>query len=43
MHYYTDEKPFELFCIENDFAKYLARCRNLFILIFCFAHYNSSK
>ena len=31
-HFYTDEKLFELFCIiENDFAKYFAKCCNLFI------------
>ena len=36
----TDEKLFELFCIENDFAKYFA----IFIDIFYFAHYyNFSK
>ena len=25
-----DEKHFELFCIENDFAKYFANCCNIF-------------
>ena len=30
----------ELFYIRNDFAKYFAKCLNLFILIFCFAHYS---
>ena len=29
-----DEKHFELFCIKNDFAKYFAKQRNLFIEIF---------
>ena len=27
----TDEKLFELFCIEKDFAKSFAKCHNLFI------------
>ena len=27
---YTDENLFELFCIDNDFAKYFAECHNLF-------------
>ena len=26
-HFYTNEKPFELFCIKNDFPK----CHNVFI------------
>ena len=39
-----DEKPFELFCIENDFTKYLAKFCNLFVEIFCFRNYaNTSK
>ena len=29
--FYTDEKFSELFCIKNDFAKYFAKCCNLFI------------
>ena len=33
-HFYMDEKHFELFCIKNDFAKYFAKQRNLFIEIF---------
>ena len=40
-HFHTDEKLFELGCIENDFAKYVAK-----FCIFnysCFAHYNFSK
>ena len=28
--FYTDEKIFELFCIENSFARYFAKCHNLF-------------
>ena len=27
--YYMDKKLFELFCIENDFAKYFPKCRHL--------------
>ena len=27
---------FELFCMVNDFAKYFAKCCNLYIYIFCF-------
>ena len=33
------EDFFRLFCVENDFAKYFAKCRNFFIQIFCFTHY----
>ena len=33
---------FELFYIKNDFAKYFAKCCNLFIYIFCFAYYCNS-
>ena len=29
------EKLFELFCIGNDFAKYSAKFRSLFIILFC--------
>ena len=29
-YFYIDEKLFELFCIENNFVKYYAKCRNLF-------------
>ena len=29
------EKLLELFCIGNDFAKYSAKFRNLFIILFC--------
>ena len=39
--FYTDKKLFELFCIENDFAKYFAKFRNLFILKFYFAYYDN--
>ena len=28
--FYTNEKLFTLFCIENDFAKNFAKCHNLF-------------
>ena len=35
-HFHADEKIFELFCIENDFPKYLAKLFNLF----CLAHYD---
>ena len=41
IHLYTDERLFELFCIENNFAKYFAKCCNLFIYVFCFAHYDN--
>ena len=30
--FYTDEMLLELFCIENGFPKYLAKCRNLLYL-----------
>ena len=30
--FYTDEKLFELFCIENNFPKYSAKCHNLLYL-----------
>ena len=30
-HFLTDEKLFELFWIENDFAKYFAKFWNLFL------------
>ena len=30
---------FELFCIETDFAKYFAKCRNLFI--YFVTHYSN--
>ena len=33
-HFSTDEKLFELFCIENDFATYFAKLSNLFIILF---------
>ena len=39
--FYTDKKLFELFCIENDFARYFAKFCNLFILKFCFAYYDN--
>ena len=39
-----DEKIVEFFWIGNGFGTYFAKCHNLFIEIFCFAHYtNSSK
>ena len=41
-YFYMDENIFHLFCMENDFAKYFAKCRNLFIEIFCFIHNGSS-
>ena len=28
-HFCTNERLFELICIENDFAKYFAKCRTL--------------
>ena len=34
-----DEKPFELFCIENSFAKYFAKFT--IYLLFCLAHYDN--
>ena len=37
-HFHTDKKLLELFCIENDFAKYFAKFLNLSI---CFAHYSN--
>ena len=39
--FYTDGKLFELFCFENDLAKYFEQCCTLFIEIFYFAHYNN--
>ena len=30
-HFCTNGKPFELFCVENDFPKYFAKCHNVFI------------
>ena len=39
--FYTGEKIFELFFIENSFARYFAKCHNLFIEIFSFVHYSS--
>ena len=34
IHFSTDEKLLELFCIENDFAKDFAKFHNLFIILF---------
>ena len=40
--FYTDEKLFELFCIENNFPKYSAKCHNLLYLFKYFViHYNN--
>ena len=33
-HFHTNEKLFELFCIENDFAKYFPTFRNLSMILF---------
>ena len=32
-HFYTDEKIFWLFCIENGFAKYFGKCPSQFIYL----------
>ena len=40
--FYTDEKLFGLFCIENNFPKYSAKCHNLLYLFKYFViHYNN--
>ena len=33
-HFHADEKLFELFRINNDFAKYFAKFHNLSIILF---------
>ena len=37
-HFHQDEKLFELFCNENDFAKYFANFDNS---LFCFTHFDN--
>ena len=37
--FYTDEKLFELFCIENNFPKYSTKCQNLLYLFKYFVSY----
>ena len=33
-YFHTDEKLFQLFCSENDFAKYFAKFHNLSVILF---------
>ena len=40
IHFYT-KNFFRSFCVENYFAKYFAKCHNLFFQIFCHAHYDN--